>query len=77
MAPWLYKALVTVILGAFPVVIVLTWAFDVTRSGIEHTVDVPDSDALARSPLKRALFIGGGIAGSVAIAALLGWWLLR
>jgi eukaryotic-like serine/threonine-protein kinase len=76
MEAWLYKALVTLILGAFPVVIVLTWAFDVTRSGIEHTADVPAGDALARSPLKRALFIGGGIAVSVAIAGLLGWWLL-
>lgn len=70
---WLYRALVLLVVGAFPGVLALSWAFDVTPSGISRTEAVEADAAGSRG---RAVLGAMGMAASIAIAGLLLWWLL-
>jgi serine/threonine protein kinase len=71
---WALPVLVAVTLAAFPVVLVLTWIFDLNRGGIERTpaqAPLLPGDRLARRVLQSL-----GIALSLLAAVLLAWWVL-
>lgn len=67
-----YRILVFLVLGAFPPVLVFSWAFDVTRSGVRRT------EALRSATKGRSLLLPSilGVLGSVLIAAPFAWWFL-
>lgn len=67
---WVYRAMVVAVLGAFPGVLVLSWVFDLTRSGIRRTEGGPQAGG------SRVALEVGGVVVSAAIAGLLAWWLL-
>lgn len=70
---WIYTVLVSVALAGFPVVLVLSWMYDMTSSGIRRTRDDPAPE----SRVRIRVFQGIGIVLSLALAVAIGWWLLR
>lgn len=69
---WSYDVLVTVALAGFPVALVLGWMYDLTFSGIRRT----EPSWLGGSRILRWLLPATGLALSLVIAALIGWWVL-
>ncbi len=65
---WIYRMLVVVAVGGLPVVLVLSWVFDVTSKGIERTEPTEGGSG-------RALKIAG-LVGSIVLATLIGWFFL-
>ncbi len=65
---WIYRTLVLVAAGAFPVVLILSWIFDVTRTGIQRTDSKGGSSG-------RAFKIAGLVA-SILLAVIAGWFFL-
>lgn len=68
-----YDALVFLVLGAFPGVLLFSWAFDMTRDGIRRTEALRNVAEQRRSLLLPGLL---GVLASVLIAGLLAWWFL-
>lgn len=66
---WIFSTLVVIALAGFPVVVVLTWIFDVTGGTIRRT-EPAEGDA------SRGFRVAGLVA-VVGVVALLGWLLLR
>jgi serine/threonine protein kinase len=69
---WSYQALVLIILGGFPVAMVLAWIYDITSSGIQRT-GLDDADAPGGGG-RALMWLGLGV--SIAVAVGLAWWLL-
>lgn len=69
---WTYTAVVAVTLAGFPIALVLGWAFDITASGIRRA-ETRDGGA---SVVDRVLLPAVGLAFSLALAALIGIWIL-
>jgi serine/threonine protein kinase len=69
---WSYQALVLVILGGFPVAMVLAWIYDITSTGIRRTGS--EAEGLAAADGRALKWLGLGV--SVAVAVVLAWWLL-
>lgn len=63
-----YKVLVVLTLAGFPLALVLSWMYDVGRSGIERT----ETEGPGRGVLPWV-----GLAASILIAAVIGWAILR
>jgi tRNA A-37 threonylcarbamoyl transferase component Bud32 len=70
--PWSYDVLVAVALAGFPVALVLGWMYDLTFSGIQRA----EPAWLAGPSLLRWLLPAAGLAFSLAVAGLIGWWIL-
>jgi predicted Ser/Thr protein kinase len=68
-----YTVLVAVVLAMFPVVLVLSWMYDITSSGIRRTAQSDPSHG--RGPMR--VMQAAGLLLSLAMAALIGWWVLR
>ena len=64
--------LVAVTLGGFPVVLVLSWMFDISTKGIQRTESEVSGAARTKLYILQAL----GLLLSLALAGLLGWWVL-
>jgi eukaryotic-like serine/threonine-protein kinase len=73
---WMMNALVAAGLAAFPVVLVLTWIFDITRSGIQRTEAAPGEVRLVGGRRARLALRLAGLALGIALAAVLGWLVL-
>jgi len=73
---WVYLLLVTAAVGGFPILLVLTWIFDVNRGGIQRTPAALSDPLLPGDKLVRRALQILGIGFSVLAAALLGWWML-
>lgn len=71
---WTLGALVVATLAGFPLVLVLTWVFDLTRSGLRRTEELPQGGT--GSPALRLALPVAGLVLSVLAAALLGWWIV-
>jgi serine/threonine protein kinase len=70
LSPLVNKVMVVATLSGFPLVLVLSWVFDIRAGRIERT------RAIAASPRARMLmWLGLGV--TVLVAAALGWLLLR
>jgi hypothetical protein len=69
---WTYPLFVATALAGFPVALVLAWMYDFTAAGIERT----EAAELGGPRYLRWLLPGIGLAISLAIAALIGWWVL-
>ncbi len=69
---WVYTVLVALALSGFPVVLVLAWVYDVTTTGIRRTESAPASHSTQFRLLQAA-----ALAFTLALAGLLGWWILR
>lgn len=65
---WIYRTIMLTGLAGFPVVLVLSWVYDVTRTGIERTE--PTEGRTGRT------FKIVGLAGATVLAVLVGWLLL-
>jgi TolB-like protein len=75
LGPGALRILLALLLAGFPVVVALSWVFDVTTSGIRRTRGPEDApDAPARAP--SALVMSGVMVAAVALGGL-GWWLVR
>lgn len=74
---WGLSALVGLLLAGFPIVLVLTWIFDLNRSGIERTTDADSAALLPGERLARRILQLLGIVLSVAVVSLLVWWMLE
>ena len=64
--------LVAVTLGGFPVTLALSWMFDVSSRGIHRT----ESDVSGAARTKLRVLQALGLILSLALAGLLGWWVL-
>jgi serine/threonine protein kinase len=70
--PWSYDVLVAVALAGFPVALVLGWMYDLTFTGIQRT----EPAWFAGPPVLRWLLPAAGLTLSLAVAGLIGWWVL-
>jgi hypothetical protein len=63
---WVYPLLVTAAVGGFPILLVLTWIFDVNRGGIQRTPAALSDPLLPGDKMvRRALqILGIGFSGS-------------
>jgi hypothetical protein len=64
--------LVAVTLGGFPVILVLSWIFDVSSKGIERTEFEVSGAARTKLRVMQAV----GLIFSLVLAGLVGWWVL-
>jgi serine/threonine protein kinase len=72
---WTLSAVVAATLAGLPVVLVLTWIFDLNRTGIERT----PADTAALLPgerLARRVYMITGIFLSILVAAAVAWWVV-
>ena len=67
-----FDMMVIIALGGFPLTLVFTWMFDVTRFGIDRT---PATLIGSATGLQRLLGVLG-LGLSVLLALLIGWWVL-
>jgi serine/threonine protein kinase len=71
---WTLSALVGVTMAGFPIVLVLTWVYDLNRSGIERTAEPAAAALLPGERLtRRALQFAGILLSCLAVAALFLW----
>ncbi|MFL5541942.1 MAG: serine/threonine-protein kinase [Longimicrobiaceae bacterium] len=75
--PWTLTALLGAGLAGFPVVLVFTWIFDVTRTGIHRTEALPDEARTRGSRRARLALQLAALGLSIALAGVLGWLVLR
>ncbi len=61
---------VALTLASFPVILVLSWMFDITSEGIHRT----ESDASGAVRTQLSLLKGLGLILSLVLAGLIGWW---
>lgn len=67
------KVLVALVLGGFPVALVVAWMFDITSKGITRTrSEVPPSEVY-----KLVLLQFTFLTVALALSGLIGWWVLR
>ena len=64
--------LVALTLGGFPVILVLSWMFDVSSQGIQRT----ESDVSGPARTKLYVLQALGLMLSLTLAGLVGWWIL-
>ncbi|HSJ05629.1 MAG TPA: serine/threonine-protein kinase [Longimicrobiales bacterium] len=69
-AEWAYTLLVAATLAGFPVAVMLAWMYDVTASGIQRT----EAAQLAGPAYLHWLLPSAGLAASLVVALLIGWW---
>ena len=67
------QVLVALALGGFPVALVISWMFDITRKGVRRTESVVPKGERAKM---RALQLASLIAALI-LAGLIAWWVLR
>ncbi len=70
LGPGALRALFAVLLGLFPIVLALSWVYDVTASGLLRTD--PETPGVGPSPV----ILGGVLASALALGAA-GWWAVR
>lgn len=73
---WLFPILVAVLLGGFPIAVVLAWTYDITRQGLHRTQE-KKGIAGARRILMYFVLPYFGLAMSIATAIAVGWWILK
>ena len=61
---------VALTLASFPVILVLSWMFDITSEGIQRT----ESDASGAVRTQLSFLKGLGLILSFVLAGLIGWW---
>ena len=78
---WSLTLLVALVILAFPVAMVLAWAFDVTPEGVVRTEALPDETAPFRSRSRVSALIAVGVVSAVTAAVglyvlpkLPNWW---
>lgn len=69
LGPGALRALFAFLLGAFPIVIALSWVYDVTSEGLTRTDDGSGSGA-------RPVVLAGVLASALALGGA-GWWAVR
>ena len=69
-AEWLQQLLIVLIAAGFPFALVLAWAFDLTRSGIQRTPD----GAGSRGSHARQVWALAGVGTAIAALALCAYW---
>lgn len=72
--PWLYRALVILLLAGFPVVVILAWVFDITPDGVRRdgATDTPTDSEVESTPgawAGRPLMVATLLVGVVGVAA--------
>ena len=63
--------LVALTLASFPVILVLSWMFDISSKGIHRT----ESEVLGAAGTKLRIMQGLGLILSLVLAGVVGWWL--
>jgi serine/threonine protein kinase/DNA-binding SARP family transcriptional activator len=72
MPVWSFPLLVSLVLGGFPIALIMAWMFDSTKAGIRRT---PTTGTKQYRAALRAFQIAG-LAISVLLATIVGWWIL-
>jgi TolB-like protein/predicted secreted protein len=76
---WTVTFMLAILLLAFPVALILAWAFEVTPEGVRRTEEASDDEieAIVAAPATHRW--SSGVLALVGIAALVGstWWLAR
>jgi TolB-like protein/Flp pilus assembly protein TadD len=70
LGPGALRALFALLIAAFPIVLALSWVYDVTATGVVTT----DGEATGTGP--HPVLIAGVLASALALAAA-GWWAVR
>lgn len=73
---WMFPVVVAVLLGGFPIAVMLAWTFDITKKGLERTSELKGLSGARR----RAMYVVMpmfGLAVSISLAIAVGWWILR
>ena len=70
LGPAALRALFAVLLGAFPIVIAVSWVYDVTSSGLTRTDEEPAGTG------RHPAILAGVVASALALGAA-GWWAVR
>lgn len=68
------RALLALLLAGFPVVLALSWMFDVTLSGLRRTEPAPDAPSESSAPGPVAL---AAVLVSSLVLGALGWWAVQ
>jgi serine/threonine protein kinase len=71
---WTYDAIVAFTLAGFPVMLVLSWIFEMSDGRLHRTIDTHASTPAARRTQSLLQMLGVG--ASLLLAALIGWWIL-
>ncbi len=66
--PWVLKVVIAVILGGFPVAMILAWAFEMTPEGMKLTANVPEGESIAPKTGRRLDY---AILGGLALIAVM------
>ena len=74
--PWIFTLVVTLALAGFPVAAALAWVYDFRRGRITRTASSTAAYADRTTRAQRIALQILGLALTVGIAAVLGWWLL-
>jgi hypothetical protein len=69
---WTYTLVVALTLAGFPVALVLAWVYDLTDAGIQRTENTPTPGP----GHLRWVLPGLGLLLSLALAIIIGWWVL-
>ena len=64
--------LVASALAGFPIVLVISWMFDITSKGVRRTESVVPKDARAKMLASQLISLGTAL----ILGALIGWWVL-
>ncbi|MEE2567219.1 hypothetical protein [Hyphobacterium marinum] len=71
---WTDSFALVVLLTAFPVILFIAWAFELTPEGLKRTVDVAPEDSISHKTGRLFDFVI--VAALVVVAGLIGWQLL-
>jgi serine/threonine protein kinase len=71
---WSYDAVVAATLAGFPIALVVTWIFEITGGRVLRT----ETSALQSPRARRTQLVlqAAGLAASLLLAGLIGWWVL-
>src|SRR5205814_9258440 len=73
--PWVMKVFVAVLILGFPIVLIFSWAFEITPEGIKRESEVEPNKSISRPTGRKIVALTIGLA--VVAAGLLAFQLLR
>ncbi len=65
---WVAKVFIAMILGGFPIAMILAWAFEMTPEGVKLTANVPEGESIAPKTGRRLDY---AILGGIALIAVM------
>src|SRR5437879_10236810 len=60
--PWVMKIFIIVIIFGFPVAVIFSWAFEITREGIRLESEIEPTNSIARRTGRKIVAVTTGVA---------------